>query len=444
MSIKLISWNLFENRKEATLSSIIKLLLIAMILITIESPAEEAADSFSSAPKHTFIEQTIILEGPTGVSRQLEENEDIDAMQARISPMQSFADWKTMIKDQYGLSFGLLASMFYQKAQRVLPNSEDDAVSTLNRFYGSWKVFGTENGHTGRIEWRLENRSAFGSWQSPSELSSSIGMRSLNSGFAYNDSFEIDLAVINWTQMFEDRAGFAIGRLALDIYLDDFLFQTFSRAFINRSFIYNPAMPRTGIGALGAVVKGFVTDNILIGAQIYDANAVNGKFDMDTFKQHEWLKAIEIAWTPSIKRYKIDRIKLTFWQKDERKKAGEKKGRGWAVSASHQFSEKLIPFVRFGHSDGGGGVVAKTAASMGFEYSPQKNHAWSLGAGWAKPSKNTYDEKLKDEYVFETSYRIQVTPSISLTPDIQLLLNPANNQDVERDWVLGLRCILTL
>lgn len=419
-------------------------LFIAVTFITLGSAAEQPTDSLSDVSKQTYIEQTTILEGPTGVSRQLNENKNLDAIQGYIPQIQSFSDWKNLLNEQYGITFGLQASMLYQKAQKILHHSDDAAVSMLYRFQGAWKVFDMENGHVGRIEWRVENRSAFASWQSPSELSSFIGMRSLNSGFAYNDSFDTDLAVINWTQIFENRGGFAIGRLAFDVYLDDFLFQTYSRAFINRSFIYNPAMPTTGVGALGVVVKGFISDNILIGAQIYDANAISGKFDIDTFKQYEWLKAIEIAWTPSVAQYKVDRIKLTYWQNDERKKAGVKEGRGWAISASHQFSEKLIPFFRFGHNDGGGGVVAKSAASMGFEYNTKTGHALSLGTGWADPSENTYGEKLKDEYVFETSYRVQVTPSISLTPDVQLLLNPSNNQNVNSVWVLGLRFIITL
>jgi len=36
---------------------------------------------------------------------------------------------------------------------------------------------------------------------------------------------------------------------------------------------------------LGVVAKGFVTDNILIGAQIYDANAVSGEFIMQIKKK---------------------------------------------------------------------------------------------------------------------------------------------------------------
>ena len=115
-------------------------------------------------------------------------------------------------------------------------------------------------------------------------------------------------------------------------------------------------------------------------------------------------------------------------------------GSGWAVSASWQFADRWIPFTRFGHSDGGAGVAAESAASIGFEYTPRIDQAWSLGAGWAKPS----GEDLDDEYVIETSYKFQVWPFLSLTPDLQLLLSPANNPDESSVWVFGLRAILNL
>lgn len=51
---------------------------------------------------------------------------------------------------------------------------------------------------------------------------------------------------------------------------------------------------------------------------------------------------------------------------------------------------------------------------------------------------------LDDEYVFETSYKVQIWPFLSLTPDLQLLLNPAKNPAESSVWVFGLRAILTL
>ena len=213
---------------------------------------------------------------------------------------------------------------------------------------------------------------------------------------------------------------------------------------MNRAFLVNPTLATTGIGALGAVAKGFVTDQLWLGSQVYDGNAASGDFDLDTFEEHEWLKSVEIGWAPAISRYKTDRIQFTYWDKDERQKAGVPTGSGWVVSASYQMTDRFIPFTRFGHSDGGAGVAADRAASIGFEYAPRKDQAWSFGAGWAEPSEKTYGPGLKDEYVFETSYKFQLWPNASLTPDVQLLLDPANNPAESSVWVFGLRAILTM
>jgi porin len=62
----------------------------------------------------------------------------------------------------------------------------------------------------------------------------------------------------------------------------------------------------------------------------------------------------------------------------------------------------------------------------------------------AEAVKKASGPDLDDEYVIETSYKFQIWPFLSLTPDLQLLLNPANNPEEGCVWVFGLRAILTL
>jgi hypothetical protein len=278
--------------------------------------------------------------GPEGVTQKLNVAEERTSTFSTPSWAQPYYDWKKRLKKNYGLSIGLSAYWLYQKAGESLSN-EDDAVGGIYRFQGSWTAFGKGTGHPGRLEWRIENRSAVGSNLSPSQLSGEIGAAALNTGFGYSDNFKTDLSVLNWTQVFADqRAGAAAGRLGFDAYLDAFMFQSFSRGFLNRAFVLNPTMGTTGIGALGAVAKGFVIDQLWVGGQIYDGNAVSGNFDFETFKEHEWLKALEVGWAPSISRYKTDRVQFTYWAKDARQKAGVPKGSGWVVSASWQVTDR--------------------------------------------------------------------------------------------------------
>ena len=420
------------------------LLLLSLSLGTTTGLAQDGSTQPSSAegeqPRQA---EERVLGGPEEVSQNLEDLEEPESIY-RFETLQRWGapwfDWKARMKADHGLSLGFTYHVLYQHASDVV-SGDSDAWGQIFRFQGDWVALGRGAGSPGRLEWRVEARSDIGGSLSPSELGGVTGAAALNSGFGYSPDFDLDLAVLNWTQGFNDQtAGLAVGRLAFDVYLDAFLFQTFSRGFLNRAFLLNPTMATTGIGALGGVAKGFVGDNVWIGGQIHDANAVTGEFDLDTVSEGEWLKAVEIGWTPSIDRYKTDRIQFTWWHKDERENAGVPDGQGWAVSASWKLGERLIPFTRFGHSDGGAGVAAENAASLGLEYAVRPDQALSLGLGWADPAASGLD----DEYVIETSYKLQLSPNFSLMPDVQVLLDPASNPTKDQVWVVGVRALLSI
>ena len=348
-------------------------------------------------------------------------------------------------QEESSVSLGLQFYALYQDASSSLDGRDDDAFGGISRFFGDWTVFKSDTGNLGRLEWRLESRSNFGNYQAPGLLGPATGVATLAPGFGYSENFDPDLTVVNWTQVFANgRANYSVGRLAFDLYLDAFPFQTFSRSYLNRSFIVNPTMPIPGSGALGGVAKGFVSDHIWLGAQAYDANAASGEFDWDTVEEGEWIKAVEVGYALSIAERHTNRIQFTYWEKDERTLAGVSKGSGWSVSAIHQPNKKYLPFVRFGHSDGGGGVAAESAISVGVEIKQRVDQVWTVGAGWAKPSRETFGRDLNNETVLETSYRFQLSESFSIMPDVQVVFNPAKNPDKSSVWVFGLRALLSM
>jgi porin len=53
-------------------------------------------------------------------------------------------------------------------------------------------------------------------------------------------------------------------------------------------------------------------------------------------------------------------------------------------------------------------------------------------------------QSARDEYVIETSYKFQLLKGFSPLPDVQLVLDPANNPDKDSVWVVGVRGMLTL
>jgi porin len=344
--------------------------------------------------------------GPESVTEQLKRADETREAMYDWPFFDGYFDWKRQVDDDYGVSFGLHFYGLYQKANNSLPGRDDDAMGNIFRFLGNWTVFEKDNGNLGRIEWRLESRSGWFGLQAPGSLGSATGVAALAPGFAYSDNFDMDL--------------------------------------INRSFILNPTLPTTGIGALGGVVKGFVADNIWLGAQIHDANAVSGKFDFDTVQEGEWLKAVEVGYTPSFGQRKSHLVQFTYWDKDARSLAGVSSGSGWAISAAWKLDDTYFPFIRLGHSDGGGGVAAETAVSGGVEISRPRGEVWTIGAGWAKPSEDTFGPGLDNETALEMSYKFPISKNFSILPDAQIIFSPANNPGRTSIWIIGVRAILTL
>ena len=270
-----------------------KLLLVVCLLSSSTVFAVDDAQQASNKAQvdtQSGYETEAVLAGPDDVVSELVDNdEDRDSLfqpEVTSKVFGPYFDWKREISEKHDLNIGFSLYMLYQNSQHSA-NSETDAAGTIFRFQGSWKAFALSDGSTGSLIFRVENRSDFAGLQAPSTLGNNIA-GALDSGFGYVGSFDTDLSVLSWKQTFnKNTAGFDIGRLAFDVYLDAFVFQTFSRGFLNRSLLLNPTMATTGIGALGAAVKGFVPNNITLGAQIYDANAKSGQWDSATIREGE-------------------------------------------------------------------------------------------------------------------------------------------------------------
>lgn len=416
-------------------------LIIGVTLLT-SSPG--LAEEPSSPTHQSGYERVSDFGGPEAVGNQIRDADAIRQSQFHLEDaLAGYFDWKNGLKTRHGFATGTSLLMLYQRASESLSDDRNGA-GLIFRWQGSWDLVGRDTGHQGGLRWRLENRSNMSS-QAPAELGGATGAAALNPGFGYASEFDWDLSVVNWTQGFaENRLGVAVGRLDFAAYLDAFAFQTFSRGFLNRSFLVNPTIGTTGVGALGAVAKGMLTDQLWIGGGLYDGNAASGKFDWDTIEEGELLAHAEIGWAPSFARRAKDRVQLTWWHKDRREQAGVPSGSGWAFSGSWEVREGLLTFLRAGHSDGGAGVAAEDAISLGMEAALASGSVLSLGAGWAKPNRRTYGPGMRDEYVIETSFKVQVTRNFSLLPNLQLLVDPANNPEEDRVVVLGLRAGISL
>ena len=78
------------------------------------------------------------------------------------------------------------------------------------------------------------------------------------------------------------------------------------------------------------------------------------------------------------------------------------------------------------------------SAGIGY-HTRKKSDVLGVGLNWSRPSEGTFGPGLDDQFTAEIYYRIQVLKVLTITPDVQLLFNPALNPTEDMIAIFGLR-----
>ena len=77
----------------------------------------------------------------------------------------------------------------------------------------------------------------------------------------------------------------------------------------------------------------------------------------------------------------------------------------------------------------------QTVFSSGIGYRRKNNDVAGLGFSFGKPADGT----LRDQFTSEMFYRFQVTQALAITPDVQIVVDPALNPQQDALAFLGIR-----
>ena len=103
-----------------------------------------------------------------------------------------------------------------------------------------------------------------------------------------------------------------------------------------------------------------------------------------------------------------------------------------------------MPFVRAGYADDGGALYERSlGGGIGYHRS-ERGELFGAGLNWSRPSESSFGPGLDEQYTAEVFYRIQFSDNVAITPDLQMIVNPALAPDEDLIWVLGLRARLAL
>ena len=384
--------------------------------------------------------------GPNSVDGTLKEDQEIKEPLFRLEALdrllEPYFDFKAGVQEDYGLSFGTDYTAYYGWANKSL--GTHDAAGGIVRFFGDWTLFGEESGNTGSLVFKVENRHRIGTRISPNNLGFEVGYNGLPAPI-YSD-YSWGLTNFYWRQrLFGGRASLVVGMVDVTDYLDVYGMVNPWTSFSNLAFLTNPTIPAPNQG-FGAAAAGMITDNIYMIAGFSDANGTPtniGDNFTTFFNQGEYFKHIELGWTSAQDKLYLDNVHITGWQVDRRAKTETPSGWGISVSAATFLDEKWMPFLRAGYSKDGG-ALWQGSVSTGLGYRTNSSDLVGLGLNWSRPANSDPEVDLKDQYTVELFYRFQLSENLAITPDIQLILNPAQHPEANQIWVLGLRGRLAL
>ena len=386
--------------------------------------------------------------GPNSVGDTIADDREAREPTFRLPSLdetrKSWFEWKDRVQTEHGLALGFDYTAAFLGATESLGDSR--ASGGMIRAFGYWDLLGRGTANTGAFVWKIEHRHRYGN-TAPNALASNIGY----AGVFEPPFSDQGLRVTNlyWRQRFSGgRATVTGGFLDTTDYVDTFALASPWTGFMNFAFSTGTttiAVPDDAtLGIAGATMFG---ENIYLIAGLANANAdPKSPFsEVDSFfNDNEYFTSIEVGWTASQSRIYFDNAHVTLWHSDQRQRAGVPEGWGAAFSFVRYLDEKWMPFVRGGYADDGGTLMEKSiSAGVGYDVLPKRG-LLAFGFNWGRPNKNTFAPGLSDQYALELFYRMNVTEQFTITPDIQLLKNPALNPTEDTIWVLGIRARLAI
>ena len=403
---------------------------LAAVILTVASSPEvgQAADAATQ------------LMGPDAVVNQLIDDQVDKADLVGTEPVGKRWDaWKARLKERSGLDFGFDYNTLGFAATESL--GDDTSASGVFRFYGTWDLVGRDGPNTGSLVFKIENRHAY-TEVTPSEFGTEIGYAGLNSCCFSDAGWRA--THLFWQQRFADGRGVSyIGFLDITDYVDVYALASPWTGFSN--FVFTTGSGSMGglpDGAFGAMAGGFLTEQLYAVGGIADANADASDLGggLDTFfGDFETFKSIELGWTSEREELLIDNAHVTFWQIDERDEAGTPDGWGINVSLTRQVGNHWLPFLRGGWAEDGASLYqASVSAGFGYAGIPGRD-LLGVGLNWSRPNRDTFDEKLNDQYTLEIFQKWQVAERVQITPSVQLIKDPALNPTEDFTALFGLR-----
>jgi porin len=422
-----------------------KLKRLPLLVLLCYLPAAFATDSTPTQKLHkSNYDNEEGFAAPGSTVRQLEEDDEEKSPVLRWQffddALQPWFDKKKEINEESGLQYSIAYTATVQKASDSL-TGEDLGASNILRFSGKWELYNRGKKNKGSLVFSVDHRAPFD--DTPADLSGEIGYIG-PTALLFSD-LDTVLVDFNWQQFLNDgRTGFLVGRYDPSDYINVLGYANPWTAFQNLNILLDSSLAYPDLG-LGAGIGHWFDDNWYGIAGFNDAN---GRIDETQVYDNgsEFFKYTEVGWSPGRDLRYFNNVHLTVWAVDERDDDGIDDASGANLAVNWTWDETYMLFGRIGWSDVDAAndpqIYENSYTFGGIYYFANRS---DLAGAAINHGELAADGLVSDSQITaEIFYRVQLGRNLAITPSIQLLRDPALNDEDDSITLFGLRLRLTL
>ncbi len=376
------------------------------------------------------------MTSPSSVGQQLKQ--DRAAKPVSGSFLAPYDQWKADFEKETGFHYGLDFNSLYYRAS-YSPGRKESSSGAI-RFYTTWDLVGRNTPDKGSLVVKVENRQRFASL-APVDFGGELGYIGLLHSTFSDQGFHA--TNLYWKQLLGNKR-FLIFAGFMDVtdYVDVHLLASPWTDFSN--LVFATGSGTIGVlpdGAFGVMAGGWINDNLYLSAGIADANADASRLFTginNFFQKFETFKSVELGWAGGRQQLFFKNIHVTLWQVDKRKEIQAPSGWGVALSASSTFGNNWMGFLRGGYSHNGNALLEGSVSVGAAHFVKSRQDVFGIALNWGRPNQFDYPGA-GDQWTMESYYLFQLGKHLQITPQIQLLLHPANTPGRNAIAVFGVR-----
>ena len=379
---------------------------------------------------------------PGSTVRQLAEDDEEKMPLMRFESFDEallpWFEWKKALNEDTGFQYSLAYTATAQKASDSL-TGEDSGASSVFRFSGKWELLKRGQKNKGSLVFSVDHRTPFN--DVTGDISGEIGYIG-PTALLFSDLGTV-LVDFNWQQYINDGdSGILVGRYDPSDYINVLGYANPWTSFQNLNILLDSSLAYPDLG-LGAGIGHWFDDRWYGVAGFNDAN---GRIDETTPYENgaEFFKYAELGWSPGRDQRYLKSVHLTLWDVDEREDDDLDAAYGVSLGANWTWDDTYMLFGRIGWSD----VDAPNDPQI-------YENSYTFGAIYHFANRSdlagaavNYGELaapgLGTQATTEIFYRIQLAQNLAITPSVQLLQDPALNDENDRITLYGLRLRLAL